>query len=230
METPMMINLTNTNFSLTSVYKTNGELKFVNLKSEDFLGRFTILIIMDNMLTKMEIDEWKDFSNHADEFKLAGANVLGVCTYCHISMKAIMTNSFSDFNFPIIFDDTNGNFSGSLGVARVKNANIGAASALMILDNKGRLVHLTLHDEHTKSNPVKLIELIKPMKSDVGDSAGFLKHLPLYSLANIDESEDHKKKKESEKKDNVAENDTSEEKKGKNKIVMSFSFLNVNFA
>ena len=89
METPMMKNLTNTNFSLTSVYKTNGELKFVNLKSEDFLGRFTILIIMDNMLTKMEIDEWKDFSNHADEFKLAGANVLGVCTNCHVSMKAI---------------------------------------------------------------------------------------------------------------------------------------------
>ena len=142
-----------------------------------------------------------------------------------------MTNSFSDFNFPIIFDGTNRNFSGSLGVVRVKNANIGSARALMILDNKGRLVHLTLHDEHTRSTPVKLIELIKHMKSDVGDSAGFLKHsAPLYTTANIDESEDHKKKKESEKKDNVAENDTSEEKKGRNKIVFNFSFLSLNFA
>ena len=59
---PMMD--TFTDFSMVGVYKTKGELKFVHVKSEKFIGRFTILIFMDDKLSEMEIEEWKDFSKH----------------------------------------------------------------------------------------------------------------------------------------------------------------------
>ena len=231
---PMME--TFSNYSMVAVYKTRGEIKFVHLKSEKFLGRFTILIFMDNKLTEFELEEWKDFSNHVKDFKKAGAYVVGVCTDSHISMRAMMTNSFPDITFPII-SDRDGDFSRSFGVMKVKNGKFGAARALVILDTKGRMVHLTLHNEHTRSYPVKVMELIRHLKRDIGaevdDSAGSLKSLSL-SSAIIDEKESRSRmkeneikkdvvregheEKESEKKENVAENGcSSEEKKEKSK-------------
>ena len=221
---PMME--TFSNYSMVAVYKTRGELKFVHLKSEKFHGRFTILIFMDNKLTEFEIDEWKDFSNHVKDFKKAGAYVVGVCTDSHISMRAMMTNSFPDITFPII-SDRDGDFSRSFGVMKVKNGKFGAARALVILDTKGRMVHLTLHNEHTRSYPVKVMELVKHLKCDISaevdDSAGSLKSLSL-SSAIIDEKESPAKIKETEdkmddtarkgheeKKDEVAENGSSSE-------------------
>jgi len=230
---PMME--TFSNYSMVAVYKTRGEIKFVHLKSEKFLGRFTILIFMDNKLTEFEIDEWKDFSNHVKDFKKAGAYVVGVCTDSHISMRAMMTNSFPDITFPII-SDRDGDFSRSFGVMKVKNGKFGAARALVILDTKGRMVHLTLHNEHTRSYPVKVMELIKHLKCDISaevdDSAGSLKSLSL-SSAIIDEKESPVKMKETEnkkddavrkgheeKKDDVAENgSTSEARKEENQTV-----------
>ena len=64
---PMMD--TFTNFSMVGVCETKKGPKFVHVTSEKFFGRFTVLIFMDNKLTEMEIEEWKDFSNHMKEFK-----------------------------------------------------------------------------------------------------------------------------------------------------------------
>ena len=58
-----------TDFSMVGVYETKKGLKFVHVSSEKFIGRFTVLIFMDNKLTEMEIKEWKDFSDHLKEFK-----------------------------------------------------------------------------------------------------------------------------------------------------------------
>ena len=48
-------------FSMVGVYKTRNGTTFVHGNSEKFRRRFTILIFMDNKLTEMEIEEWKDF-------------------------------------------------------------------------------------------------------------------------------------------------------------------------
>ena len=88
---PMMN--TFTNFSMVGVYKTKGELKFVHVKSEKFHGRFTILIFMDDKLSELEIEEWKDFSSHIKDFKIIGASVVGVCTDSHISMRTRVSTS-----------------------------------------------------------------------------------------------------------------------------------------
>ena len=64
---PMMD--TFTDFSMVGVYETRKGLKFVHVNSEKFSGKFTVLIFMDNKLTELEIEEWKDFSDHIKEFK-----------------------------------------------------------------------------------------------------------------------------------------------------------------
>ena len=89
---PMMD--TFTDFSMVAVYKKKGEMKFVHIKSEKFIGKFTILIFMDDKLSELEIDEWKDFSNHVSDFKQAGAYVVGVCTDSHISTPCNFNCSF----------------------------------------------------------------------------------------------------------------------------------------
>jgi len=244
---PMMETLPNC--SMVAVYKKKGELKFVNLKSEKFLGRFTILIFMDDKLTEMEIDEWKDFSNHVQEFKQVGAYVVGVCTDSHISMRAMMMNSLSDITFPII-SDRDGDFSRSCGVLKVNNGKFGAARALVILDSNGRMVHLTLHNEHTRSYPVKVLELIKHLKDGVStafdESTDSLKSLSMSTVIidepnEADESEgpkgikkivakkeDQIKKTRDQRKDNVAEKDSSMEGKEKKEIVPIDSKKNEN--
>jgi len=253
MEKSMPMMETFPNCSMVAVYKKRGELKFVHLKSEKFLGRFTILIFMDDKLTEMEIDEWKDFSNHVKEFKQAGAYVVGVCTDSHISMRAMMMNSLSDITFPII-SDRDGDFSRSFGVLKVKNGKFGAARALVILDSNGRMVHLTLHNEHTRSYPVKVMELIKHLKDDISiaidESTESLKSLSMSTViidepSKVDESEGPKevkkivnkdvakkedliKKAGDEKKDNVAEKDSSKEGKEEKKIVSNKSKENKN--
>ena len=56
-------------FSMVGVYETRNGPTFVHGNSEKFRRRFTILIFMDNKLTEMEIEEWKDFSDHMKDFK-----------------------------------------------------------------------------------------------------------------------------------------------------------------
>merc|ERR1719347_516486 len=165
---PMME--TFTNYSMVAVYKTKGELKFVHVKSEKYIGRFTVLIFMDDKLSKLEIEEWKDFSNHVKEFKQAGASVIGVCTDSHISMRTMIMKFFPELAFPII-SDRDGDFSRSFGVLKLKNGEFGAARALVILDTEGRMVHLSLHNENTRSYPDKVLSLIKHLKNNVSVSA-----------------------------------------------------------
>ena len=160
---PMMD--TFTDFSMVAVYKKKGEMKFVHIKSEKFIGKFTILIFMDDKLSELEIDEWKDFSNHVNDFKQAGAYVVGVCTDSHISMRAMMMSSFPDIVFPII-SDRDGDFSRAFGVLKLTNGKFGAARALVILDTEGRMVHLALNNENTRSYPDKVMELIKHLKDE----------------------------------------------------------------
>jgi len=160
---PMMD--TFTDFSMVAVYKKKGEMKFVHIKSEKFIGKFTILIFMDDKLSELEIDEWKDFSNHVNDFKQAGAYVVGVCTDSHISMRAMMMSSFPDIAFPII-SDRDGDFSRAFGVLKLTNGKFGAARALVILDTEGRMVHLALNNENTRSYPDKVMELIKHLKDE----------------------------------------------------------------
>ena len=66
---PMMD--TFTDFSMVGVYETRKGTKFVQVDSERerFKGKYVVLIFMDNKLTDLEVDEWKDFSKNLKEFQ-----------------------------------------------------------------------------------------------------------------------------------------------------------------
>ena len=82
---------------------------------------------MDDKLSELEIEEWKDFSSHIKDFKIIGASVVGVCTDSHISMRTMMMNSLQGINFPII-SDRDGDFSRAFCVIKVENGKFGAAT------------------------------------------------------------------------------------------------------
>merc|ERR1719452_306868 len=119
-----------TNFSMVGVCETRKGPKFVHVTSEKFMGRFTVLIFMDNKLTEMEIEEWKDFSNHMKDFKNVGASLVGVCTDSHISLRTWMMSFLQGVKFPII-SDRDGDFSRAFGVLKLKDGEFGAARALV---------------------------------------------------------------------------------------------------
>jgi len=155
-----------TEFSMVGVYdKPNKGPKFVHVSSKHFMGKFTILLFMDNKLTELEIEEWKCFSDNLKEFKEVNASVVGVCTDSHITMRTQMMSNLRGIKFPVI-SDRDGDFSRTFGVLKLKDGKFGAARALVILDQQGKMVHLTLHNELAKSYPSKVLDLIKNLTRD----------------------------------------------------------------
>ena len=53
----------------------------------------------------------------------------------------------------------------AFGVLKLKLFGIGAARALVILDQEGRMVHMSLHNEYTRSYPWKVVDLIKHLST-----------------------------------------------------------------
>merc|ERR1719347_2077762 len=88
---PMMENFSP--FSMVGVYETRKGLKFVHITSEKFAGKFTVLIFMDNRLTELEAEEWKSFNDKLSDFKAIGAQVVGVCTDSHVTVRTMLMNS-----------------------------------------------------------------------------------------------------------------------------------------
>ena len=91
--------------------------------------------------------------------------MVGVCTDSHISMRTCMMSFLKDVKFPII-SDRDGDFSRALGVLKLKDGEFGAARALVILDQEGRMIHMTLNNEHIRSYPGKVVALIKHLKGE----------------------------------------------------------------
>ena len=91
--------------------------------------------------------------------------MVGVCTDSRISMRTWMMSFLHGVKFPII-SDRNGDFSRAFEVRKLKDGEFGAARSLVILDQEGRMVHVTLHNEHTRSYPEKVVELIKHLKGE----------------------------------------------------------------
>ena len=60
-------------FSMIGVFEKypgveNG-IKFVKITSKQFMGKYTVLLFMDNRSSALEIDEWHSFSSSLPEFK-----------------------------------------------------------------------------------------------------------------------------------------------------------------
>ena len=129
------INDTFPHFSMVGVYETRKGLKFVHITSKKLEGKYTVLIFMDNKLTPIEAEEWKEFSDMLDQFKKVGAQVMGVCTDSHVTIRTMVMQSqnLQGIKFPII-SDRDGDFSRALGVLKLKNGEFGAARALILLD------------------------------------------------------------------------------------------------
>ena len=63
-----------TDFSFIGVHYCQGtdprkHLKFIHIPNEKLMGKFLILIFMDNNMTQIEIDEWMAISNNLKLFK-----------------------------------------------------------------------------------------------------------------------------------------------------------------
>merc|ERR1711910_225919 len=108
-----------TDFSMVVVYdKNNKGPKFVHISSKHFMDKFTILLFMDNKLTELEIEEWKDFSDNLKKFKEVNASVVGVCTDSHITTRTWMMSKLLGIKFPVI-SDRDGDFSRAFGVLKL---------------------------------------------------------------------------------------------------------------
>ena len=55
--------------SCVGVWETRAGLKFVHVDMKKYVGRFLVILFMDNALTQPEIDEWMCFSNNLDKFR-----------------------------------------------------------------------------------------------------------------------------------------------------------------
>ena len=151
------------NFSMIGVSNVKDELKFVHVRSEKYRGKFLVMLFMDNKLTKLEIEEFQDFSNRIKDFKSEGASLIGVCTDSHVTLRAMMMDSLKEIKFPII-SDRDGDFSRSFGVLKVGKGEFGAARAIIILDPEMKMIYMDLRNEETKANPDKVLDFIKHIK------------------------------------------------------------------
>jgi len=158
-------------FSMVGVYETRKGLKFVHITSEKFAGKFTVLIFMDNRLTELEAEEWKSFNDKLADFKAVGAQVVGVCTDSHVTVRTMLMNSASlkGIKFPII-SDRDGDFSRAFGVLKLSGGNFGAARAVAVLDPEMRLVHLRLRNEHTRARPDSFIQLVSRLQGSLSSA------------------------------------------------------------
>jgi len=195
-------------FSMVGVYETRKGLKFVHITSEKFAGKFTVLIFMDNRLTELEAEEWKSFNDKLTDFKAIGAQVVGVCTDSHVTVRTMLMNSASlkGIKFPIICD-RDGDFSRAFGVLKLSGGNFGAARAVAVLDPEKRLVHLRLHNERTRARPDSFLQLLSRLQgkpSYVKKPVSFVSNTPTLSFAGSDAVR---------KNDNVVENKTEEKAK-----------------
>jgi len=195
-------------FSMVGVYETRKGLKFVHITSEKFAGKFTVLIFMDNRLTELEAEEWKSFNDKLTDFKAIGAQVVGVCTDSHVTVRTMLMNSASlkGIKFPIICD-RDGDFSRAFGVLKLSGGNFGAARAVAVLDPEKRLVHLRLHNERTRARPDSFLQLLSRLQgkpSYVKKPVSFVSNSPTVSFAGSDAVR---------KNDNVVENKTVEKAK-----------------
>jgi len=194
-------------FSMVGVYETRKGLKFVHITSEKFAGKFTVLIFMDNRLTELEAEEWKSFNDKLTDFKAIGAQVVGVCTDSHVTVRTMLMNSASlkGIKFPIICD-RDGDFSRAFGVLKLSGGNFGAARAVAVLDPEKRLVHLRLHNEHTRARPDSFLQLVSRLQgkpSSAKKPVSFVSNTPTVSFAGSDAVR---------KNDNVVENKTEKAK------------------
>ena len=55
--------------SCVGVWETRAGLKFVHVDMKKYVGRFLVILFMDNALTQPEINEWMDFSNNLEQFR-----------------------------------------------------------------------------------------------------------------------------------------------------------------
>jgi len=177
-------------FSMVGVYETRKGLKFVHITSEKFSGKFTVLIFMDNRLTELEAEEWKSFNDKLADFKAIGAQVLGVCTDSHVTVRTMLMNaaSLKGIKFPIICD-RDGDFSRAFGVLKLSSGNFGAARAVAVLDPETRLVHLRLHNERTRSRPDSFLQLLSRLQGNPSSAkkpASLVSNTPTVPFAGSD--------------------------------------------
>merc|ERR1711874_484658 len=170
-------------FSMVGVYETRKGLKFVHITSEKFAGKFTVLIFMDNRLTELEAEEWKSFNDKLTDFKAIGAQVVGVCTDSHVTVRTMLMNSASlkGIKFPIICD-RDGDFSRAFGVLKLSSGgNFGAARAVAVLDPEKRLIHHLRPD-----NFLQLLSRLQGNPSSAKKPSSFASYTPTVSFAGTD--------------------------------------------
>merc|ERR1711874_581350 len=143
----------------------------------------TVLIFMDNRLTELEAEEWKSFNDKLTDFKAIGAQVVGVCTDSHVTVRTMLMNSASlkGIKSPIICD-RDGDFSRAFGVLKLSSGgNFGAARAVAVLDPEKRLIHhLRLH------NFLQLLSRLQGNPSSAKKPSSFASYTPTVSFAGTD--------------------------------------------
>lgn len=122
-------------------YYPDGKIK--NLKLSDYKGKWVVIFFYPLDFTFVCPTEIRGFSKSYDNFKKAGAEIIGVSTDSSYSHKAWTESSLGKVNFPII-GDTNHAVSRLFGVL-VEDKGI-ALRGTFIIDPNGKVVSVVIND------------------------------------------------------------------------------------
>jgi alkyl hydroperoxide reductase subunit AhpC len=139
----------------------NGQ-EFVQVKSEDYKGKWLVLFFYPLDFTFVCPTEITAYSKRIEEFKALGAEVLGVSVDSEHSHKAWINGDLGQLNFPLASDMTK-KASEDYGVL-IEEAGI-ALRGLFIINPEGVLQYSVVHDLNVGRNVDETVRVLKALQT-----------------------------------------------------------------
>ena len=148
-----------TNFE-AEAYFPDGKIR--PLKFSDYKGKWVVMFFYPLDFTFVCPTEIKSFSQQADNFRKAGAEIIGVSTDSSHSHKAWTEGSLGKVAFPLI-GDTNHAISRLFGVL-IEEKGI-ALRGTFIIDPEGKVVSASVNDLKVGRNTDETLRLLKAFQT-----------------------------------------------------------------
>lgn len=147
-------------FALNAV--TGNGQDFVQVKSEDYKGKWLVLFFYPLDFTFVCPTEITGYSKRIEEFKALNADVLGVSVDSEHSHKAWINGDLGQLNFPLAADLTK-KVSDDYGVL-IEEAGI-ALRGLFIINPEGVLQYSVVHDLNVGRSVDETLRVLKALQT-----------------------------------------------------------------
>ncbi|MBI9015284.1 MAG: peroxiredoxin [Clostridiales bacterium] len=147
-------------FKLNAV--TGDGKDFVEVKLEDFKGKWLVLFFYPLDFTFVCPTEITGYSKHIEKFKALGAEVVGVSVDSEHSHKAWINGDLGPINFPLASDMTK-KVSEDYGIL-IEEAGI-ALRGLFIINPDGVLQYSVVHDLNVGRSVDETLRVLQALKT-----------------------------------------------------------------